>query len=383
MAAPIPGAGADRHESCFGELMRTAMARSFFGLAILCCQLGSTRAWAQEDPKVSAREHYEKGRAAYNDARFSDALEEFEAAYRVSPAFAVLFSIGNVNVALGHPVEAVDAFEKYLAQGGSAIQPERRKDVLAEIERQRARFGTVVVRTQPDAADVRVDGKLVGEAPLAQPIRLGSGRHTVEAILAGYTTQARDIDVVGRGQIEIELRLEPVVAPESPKPEVAPVQAPVAPSVAPVPLDAQPAPPHAIPPVDYQQEARRDSGSGVRMLGYLVASLGVLGAATGSVIAVTALGQANGAKDRLSAASNAMPVTLATQASWDQASGDFNSAKNLNELGWTVAGIGVGVAVGGVILILASPEQKTSLNGTRIAPWITATSGGAAVEGAW
>jgi hypothetical protein len=253
--------------------------------------------------------------------------------------------------------------------------------VVAEIEKQKTRIGLVVVRTQPDSADVRVDGRLVGKAPLADPIRLTSGKHTIEATLPGYTTQARDLDVAGMARIEVDLRLEPVVAPESARSTVPPVQASAPPTAAVAPLEPQPATPPVVPPDE--QKTHGGSGSGVRVLGYVLAGLGVIGVAAGGVIAITGLVQANDAKGRLTAASNAMPVTVATQSSWDHASANFNSAKNLNQLGWTVAGTGAAVAAGGVILVLIAPEQKANLSGTRIAPWITATSGGAAIEGAW
>jgi hypothetical protein len=122
-----------------------------FAPLLLCAQLGPSPAWAQADPKAAAHQRYERGLAAFDDERFQDAADEFEAAYRISPAFAVLYNIGRVDVALGRSVEAVRAFEMYLAQGGASIDTSRRQEVLAAIDKQRTRIGTVTVRTEPAA----------------------------------------------------------------------------------------------------------------------------------------------------------------------------------------------------------------------------------------
>jgi tetratricopeptide (TPR) repeat protein len=77
------------------------MLRCGFVSLVLCSLLGSPLAWAQVDPKPAAHEHYEKCLAAFDDERFQDAADEFEAAYKISPVFAVLYNMGRVYVALG------------------------------------------------------------------------------------------------------------------------------------------------------------------------------------------------------------------------------------------------------------------------------------------
>src|SRR5450432_522184 len=174
------------------------------------------RAFAADgEAKAAAREHFQRGVAAYADLRFAEAADEFDAAYRISPAFKLLYNIGQVSVALGRSVEAVDAYDKYLKQGASAISAERRAEVTAEIEKQQGRIGTVAIRTFPEAADVRLDGVLLGQTPLPRPVRVNVGKHTLEAIVAGYVTKTRDVDVPGKAQIAIEMTLEKVAQPQA------------------------------------------------------------------------------------------------------------------------------------------------------------------------
>lgn len=351
---------------------------------------GASRAFAQADPKAAAREHFKKGVAAFEDKRFGEASEEFDAAYKLSPAFVVLYNIGQVNVALGRSVEAVEAFDQYLKQGASTVSASRKQEVQAEIEKQMARIGTVTIETSPAGAEIRLDGKLIGKSPLARPLRVNVGRHTVEAILAGHTTQFRDVDVAGRAALAIALTLDAVVAP-TPPPEPAPPPAPVPvmpPPILAVPPAASPATPAALPsaetvPFTTGKEpgfpAREpESAWGWQRIGGLVLAVGGIVTATwGGVEAYHGANQANDAKNLLSMAT---PTT--SDAVWDKETDDFNSGKNLNQRGWITAGIGAAVVVGGVLLIATTPAPERA-NRVSLAPWMTAEAGGAVIGGNW
>ena len=360
------------------------MSRCLLAFLLLCSPLRASKAWAQSDPKAAAHEHYERGLAAFDDERFQDAADEFEAAYRISPAFAVLYNIGRVNVALGRSVEAVQAFEKYLAQGAAAIPSDRRREVSAELERQRARIGTLTIRTVPASVDVRVDGKLIGKTPLAEPVLVTAGTHTLEALISGYAPQVRELRVEGMARIELEFRLDPVTAPETALKPDKPVTSPaLQPAVVPPPPVAPPATPPAPMPVAPSVTVVRVSDGEVtsnplRPWGYVVAVVGLVGGAAGAVVAVTGVNAANDAKNR---AANA--TAPADSAQYAQAISDFNHAKNQVQLGWTIAGVGGGVLLAGALLVVISPDHKTTAGLNAIVPWVASNSGGIGVSGLW
>src|SRR5580658_1502925 len=333
------------------------MPRCLFALLLLCSSLEASLAWAQTDPKTVAHEHYEKGLAAFDDERFQEAADQFEAAYRSSPAFAVLYNIGRVNVALGRSVEAVQAFEKYLAQGAAAVAPERRKEVTAEIDRQRARIGALTIRTVPASVDVRVDGKLIGKTPLAEPILVTAGTHTIEALVSGYTPQLRELKVEGTARIELELRLDPMAPPETATKPDKPIASP-----APQPPPPGPAPaPSAPPPVTVVRISDGEVTSNpMRPWGYVVAVVGLVGGAAGAVVAVTGVNNANDAKNR---AANA--TAPSDSAQYLQATNDFNNAKSQVQLGWTIAGVGGGVLLAGTLLVVSRPITRPQRVSTR------------------
>jgi len=367
-------------------------------LMILSISILAARAQAQADPKAAAREHFAKGVAAFDDRRFAEAAEEFEEAYRLSPAFVVLYNIGQVDVVLGRSVDAVDAFDKYLKEGASAVPPERRREVEGEIEKQAARIGTIAVRTFPDGAELRVDGRRIGITPLARPVRVTAGRHNVAATLAGRATQVRDVDVGGRAEIALELTLEPALADSAaaaPAAPPAPAQAaqPIAPvaAAAPPPEPAAPQPVVEMPVVEKTviertfvetptiekrpSETPRVQASSIsvqRILGYVIVAGGLATATVGGVLAFRGANQSDDARQRLLSASS--------DADWNSALADFNAGKSRNQEGWIVAGIGGAVLIGGIVLLATVPERSNSIS---FAPWITTGSRGLAMNAAW
>jgi PEGA domain len=339
------------------------------------------------DVKAASREHFNKGVSAFDAKRFGEAAEEFNAAYQLSPAFAVLYNIGQVNVALGRSVEAVDAYEKYLKQGASAIPSERKQRVAAEIDRQRTRIGTVVVRTVPNGAELRVDGVAVGKTPLPSAVRVTSGRHTIEAYMAEHVPQIRELDVAGRAEIVLELRLEATGV--STAVTAGPVAQPVAhkdiqaPSTAPTELPRR-EPSFERPVIEKlviespggsRQGAAESSINWQRIGGIVVTMGGVALATWGGIVVYRGTTQSSDAKERLS---QATPAT--TDEVWNRDVDDFNAGKSLSQRGWIAAGVGAGVLLGGIILITTAPEKYSNV---ALAPWMMAEAGGLMAQGAW
>jgi tetratricopeptide (TPR) repeat protein len=101
---------------------------------------------AQE--KAQAKSLLGQGTKLYEQNDFAGALEKFQAAYAVFPSPKLMFNIGEANRKLHRPVEALEAFERFLA--GVTDAPEKvaevrttmsqlRKDSSASIARRRAR----------------------------------------------------------------------------------------------------------------------------------------------------------------------------------------------------------------------------------------------------
>lgn len=93
---------------------------------------------AQDDAaRVEARAHFDRGVTLTKALDYDAALREFELAYAAVPHYSVLYNIGQAQVALGRSAEATTSLQRYLDEGGAAIDPKRRAEVEETVSRLR------------------------------------------------------------------------------------------------------------------------------------------------------------------------------------------------------------------------------------------------------
>jgi hypothetical protein len=167
--------------------------------ALLTLVLGllPARALAETDRKTEARQHFDRGAALAQQKDYDGAVTELKRAYELDPDSAVLFDLGQAHAAAGQPVQAVDALGRYLTDGNAQISDERRRQIEAEIVQQEARIATVTVKADLSGVVIRVDGSEIGRTPLAAPIRLGAGVHSLDASIAGYLPYEQKLELSG------------------------------------------------------------------------------------------------------------------------------------------------------------------------------------------
>jgi hypothetical protein len=257
-------------------------------IALLVIILGTLATpTAQAGGKEEARKHYDRAIELVDDGQLEGAIVEFQRSYTLKHHFTVFYNIGQVFVSLAKPVEAVDAYQRYLAEGGKKIPAARQAEVEKEIARQKARIATLEIRGLPDGALVRLDGKEIGKAPITAPVRMGLGAHTIAASAEGFDPAETEVTLAGEDQQVVELVLAKHVEPTPPPPPLASV-VPVAPPVV--------APPVSMPVVSAPVEAppaRQPSTSKLRIVGIVSGAVGVAGIATGTVCGLLARSRHN------------------------------------------------------------------------------------------
>ena len=254
------------------------MVRQTAFLVIVLGALAAPQA-ARAGVKEEARKHYDRAVELVDDGQLEGAIVEFQRSYDLTHHFAVLYNIGQVYVSLARPVEAVDAYERYLADGGRKIPADRRAEVEKEIVRQKARIATLEIHGLPRGANVRLDGNEIGRAPISAPVRVGVGKHTIAASAEGYDSAEKEVVVAGEDHKAVELVLAKRVV-ESPAPPSVTyvVSAPptASPAVAPAPR---------APLASAAVEPSTRPMSNVRLVGILVGVAGVAGMAAGMAAA--------------------------------------------------------------------------------------------------
>jgi tetratricopeptide (TPR) repeat protein len=163
--------------------------------SILLLVLGPWKLAAADEERDAARSHYARGLDLAAHGGYEAALQEFNEAYAISPQFAVLYNIGQAQVALGHPMEAIETFSEYLQDSQDRVPRTRRQQVKALIAFLESRLGELSVTTDRPNARVSVDGRVVGSTPLRKPIRVAPGTHKISAALEGAPSLVRIVTV--------------------------------------------------------------------------------------------------------------------------------------------------------------------------------------------
>ena len=139
----------------------------------------------------------------------------------------------------------------------------------------------------PEGAAVRIDGKEIGKAPLAAPVRVGVGTHAITASAEGYDPADTEVTVAGEDQRVVDLVLAKHVVEPPPPPVALPVS--VAPPVA--APDANPlVVSSAVEPATKERPLNK-----LRIAGIVTGAVGVAGIAAGVACWVTAKNRHNSA----------------------------------------------------------------------------------------
>lgn len=170
------------------------------------CTVTGAHAQGATDREAAAR-HFERGLELLQESAYAPAIVEFERAFELSLDPQVLYNLGMSYVAVGRPVEAVDALRRYVASEGPRIGAEENARIEEEIARQARRIAWLTLVVTPEGALVQVDGRQVGTALLAEPLRLGVGAHELEVSRPGFLPTTRSVTVAGEERRTLEIAL--------------------------------------------------------------------------------------------------------------------------------------------------------------------------------
>jgi hypothetical protein len=153
---------------------------------------------AQAETRLAeARRHFDLGVAHFDREEWQAALVEFLRSRELAP------SRGNTKNAaiclrkVGRFDEALDMFEALLRDFPDLSATDREL-AHREISELGASVGTIEIRDAPAGAQVSVDGVNRGTTPLAAPLRLPAGTHTVRVVKDGLPPFEARVDLAGR-----------------------------------------------------------------------------------------------------------------------------------------------------------------------------------------
>jgi tetratricopeptide (TPR) repeat protein len=196
------------------ERSRRTRASKVRRLAALASLVSVTLA-APSHAEPTAREHFASGVEASRRGDLVVALEHFEKAQALSPNQTVLFNLGQTYSALGRPVEALGALEKYIAMDGPSGDAVRRREVESLVKKNEARVGTLEVELEPPDAVLAIDGQAVSLVS-GKTTRVAAGRRLLTATREGFHPTVRPLDVRPLETSRVRLVLEhPAAMPDA------------------------------------------------------------------------------------------------------------------------------------------------------------------------
>lgn len=173
-----------------------------------------------------ARQHFKAGVNLLNDpdgARYEEAYREFKAAYGASPSWKILGNLGLCAMKLERDGEAIDAYEKYLADGGKDVDPAEQSQIKTDLTTLKTGAAKLELKVSPADAivtDTRVPvkgDKVMNLYPATAgvvSIRVRPGHHVLTVKADGFDTQTLEIDLPAGGAITKDIALK--------KPEITP-----------------------------------------------------------------------------------------------------------------------------------------------------------------
>ncbi|WP_437928496.1 PEGA domain-containing protein [Sorangium sp. So ce291] len=168
---------------------------------------------------------YRQGLRLYSDGKYAEAESALQSAWALNPTFDVAYNLGNTEYKLKKHREAAQ-YLSFALRHWPLMKAAAKLKVTAEqrLAESRAQVGAVTVTVGVAGAEVLVDGKAVGRAPLEGEVFVDAGEHRVEAKLEGYAPASETVKVAKGGKAEVALAMPAV---KSDAREAAPVaQAP-------------------------------------------------------------------------------------------------------------------------------------------------------------
>ena len=156
------------------------------------------------------------------------ALPLFEQAYKLSPTPRAAAQRAFCAQALGRWTQVESDLTEALKSPDDAWVKKNRGAIDESLREAKMKVAVIEVVGEPPGADVLVNGKVVGQLPLARPLRIEAGEIDVELRAEGHRPSLKSLHVVGGQYQRIAVRADLDAAPSA---APAPAPAPGAPNV--------------------------------------------------------------------------------------------------------------------------------------------------------
>ena len=151
-----------------------------------------------EKRKTEAKERFLKGIELVQAENWDAALAEFLASRELYPTKVAVKNAATSLQQLKRYGDAISMYREMLQQFSSSMTPEEKKSTEDAIANLRSFVGEIDVETRERDSMVVIDGTQRGTTPLAEPIMVNAGTHTVRVSKEGFETFEAQVLVAGK-----------------------------------------------------------------------------------------------------------------------------------------------------------------------------------------
>ncbi|MFS8067782.1 MAG: PEGA domain-containing protein [Byssovorax sp.] len=294
-----------------------------------------------------ARQLYAEGVKAYQQAKWEEARASFLAAWALAKHYTIAGNLADCEMRLGLYRDAAEHLAYYVREvvKDDTTTTDERKNGQRHYDEARAKVASVIIHVNVPGAELYVDGKSIGKAPLLDALFLDTGSHVLEARSEGYLSAKSTVDAkAGTSRdVALELKRADVVPPVPP------------PSVGPSPVWI--------------------AVSGALAAGGFGAGIGLTAAANGKSADAKTLRAQVGSGSGCFAQSISQPCVMLQSAADSK-----NTLSNLALVSFIAGGAFALTSAGLGVWSASSPKTGATV---RVAPVVGASQGGVLVVGSW
>lgn len=126
----------------------------------------ATSAVAHAGDQKQADRHFKSGVAFFNEAKYTEALAEFERAYEIAPHPLVLYNIASCHRELSHYGQAVKFYRQFMDEGKGKVPAAKLKTAKADLDALLSRVATVKITAEtPKSATTNEYAQASGAYP--------------------------------------------------------------------------------------------------------------------------------------------------------------------------------------------------------------------------
>lgn len=168
-----------------------------------------------EADKQRAGQFFKEGNTLYAGGHYRAALEKYQRARELISSYKLDLNIAYCLLELGRLAEGATELERFLGQATEA-PPEAVTLARKRLETVRGKLASVKIDCPAEGAALLVDGRPMGQTPMARRIYLSPGKHQVSSILRGHEPFMWQAELKAGDHQQLKIRLLPKPTPPPP-----------------------------------------------------------------------------------------------------------------------------------------------------------------------